>query len=168
MGLGLGKLAREVGRWVPPALLRHAGQPAALFFHGVEPVTKDARLQANHHEVEHFRAILAALKEFDVLPLSMIDAVLAEPARHKRSLFLMSDDGYRNTLTVAADLLDAFQLPWTLFVSTAHIGTGKPNPIFLAWLFFLKAPPGTYALPHFPHALRLEDAENRYKMGLPA
>lgn len=157
-----------MGRWVPPALLRHAGQPAALFFHGVEPTTEDARLQTNHHEVAHFRAILTALKEFDVLPLSMIDAVLADPARHRRSIFLMSDDGYRNTLTVAADMLDEFQMPWTLFVSTAHIGTGLPNPIFLAWLFFLHAPPGEYRLPHFPQKLRLDDTESRENTGFPA
>lgn len=166
--LGLGQWAREVGRWVPPALLRHAGQPAALFFHGVEPATRDPRLQTNHHEVEHFRAILTALKEFDVLPLSMIDEVLADPARHRRSIFLMSDDGYRNTLTVAADILDEFQMPWTLFVSTAHIGSGMPNPIFLAWLFFMHAPQGEYRLPHFPAPLCLDDEESRENIGFPA
>ena len=154
-----------MGRWVPPALLRHAGQPAALFFHGVEPGTQDPRLQTNHHETRHFRAILTALKEFDVLPLSMIDEVLANPARHRRSIFLMSDDGYRNTLTVAADILDEFRMPWTLFVSTAHVGSGLPNPIFIAWLFFLHAPQGEYVLPHFPHALRLDDAESRENTG---
>jgi peptidoglycan/xylan/chitin deacetylase (PgdA/CDA1 family) len=165
MGLGLGQLAREVGRWVPPVLLRHAGQPAALFFHGVEPATADARLQTNHHETRHFRAILTALKEFDVLPLSMIDEVLADPARHRRSIFLMSDDGYRNTLTIAADILDEFQMPWSLFVSTAHIGSGLSNPIFIAWLFFLHAPEGEYRLPHFPSGLHLGAAESRENTG---
>jgi peptidoglycan/xylan/chitin deacetylase (PgdA/CDA1 family) len=146
-------------------MLRHAGQPAALFFHGVEHGTRDAQLQNNHHEAAHFRAILTALREygFQVLPLEAIDDVLARPEKHSRSLFLMSDDGYRNTLTVAADILEEFRMPWTLFASAAHIGTGLPNPVFLAWLFFLRAPDGDYVLPHFAETVRLGSAENREK-----
>src|ERR1700744_1412293 len=122
MGLPLGQWARDLARWLPPAALAHAGQPAALFFHGVEPATADPRLQTNHHEVAQFRAILDGLKDFDVLPLTAIDEVLAAPQKHRRSVFLMSDDGYRNTLTVAAGILEEYRMPWTLFVSTAHIG----------------------------------------------
>jgi peptidoglycan/xylan/chitin deacetylase (PgdA/CDA1 family) len=170
MGLSFGKLAfgqwaRELGRWIPPAALAHAGQPAALFFHGVEPSTADPRLQTNHHEVAAFRAILDGLKDFDVLPLDAIDDVLAHPARHSRSVFLMSDDGYRNTLTVAADILDEYRMPWTLFVSTAHIGSGVPNPVFVARLFFLHAPPGAYPLPHLG-TVRLDSEKSREKSAL--
>ena len=164
MGLAFGQMARGLGRWIPPAALRHAGQPAALFFHGVERTTADGRIQVNHHEADAFRAILAALKrDFTVLPLTELAAVLAAPQKHARSVFLMSDDGYRNTLTVAADILDEFQMPWTLFVSTAHIG-GRPNPIFLARLFFFFAADGRYALPHFPEPVLL--GENREKTAL--
>ena len=165
MGLPFGQWARELGRWIPPAALAHAGQPAALFFHGVEPATDDPRVQTNHHEVAPFRAILEGLKDFDVLPLDAIDDVLAHPGRHSRSVFLMSDDGYRNTLTVAADILDEFRMPWTLFVSTAHIGSGLPNPIFLARLFFFHAPPGSYALPYLGTVM-LDSEESREKSAL--
>ncbi len=160
--MGIGQWAREVGRWLPAAALARAGRPAALFFHGVEPATDDARVQTNHHEVAAFRAILRELKEFDVLPLSAIADVLAHPRKHRRSLLLMSDDGYRNTLTVAADILDEFQMPWSLFVSTAHIDGNAPNPVFLARLFFFYAPPGIYALPHLA-PLRLDSQESRMK-----
>lgn len=166
MASGLGQWARSMGRWIPSAALARAGQPAALFFHGVEPRTLDRRIQTNHHEVAAFRAILEGLKEFDVLPLTALDAVLAEPSRHRRAVFLMSDDGYRNTLTVAAPILEEFRLPWTLFASTGHIGTGRPNPVFLARLFFFHAPDGDYALPHFPGRVRLGDAKSREKSAL--
>jgi peptidoglycan/xylan/chitin deacetylase (PgdA/CDA1 family) len=145
--------------------LAHAGQPAALFFHGVEPATDDARVQTNHHEVTQFRAILKSIQGFDILPLTAIDEVMTYPARHRRSLFLMSDDGYRNTLTVAADILDEFHMPWTLFISTAHIGSNLPNPIFVARLFFFHAPPGDYTLPHMG-CVSLADAKNREKSAL--
>lgn len=158
----LGQWARILGRWIPSAALAHAGQPAALFFHGVEATTTDAEVQTNHHEVAQFRAILKGLKDFDILPLAAIGDVLAHPQRHRRSLFLMSDDGYRNTLTVAAGILAEFRMPWTLFVSTAHIGSGVFNPIFVARLFFLHAPPGGYTLPHLG-SLTLGDAGTRKK-----
>jgi peptidoglycan/xylan/chitin deacetylase (PgdA/CDA1 family) len=85
--------------------------------------------------------------------------VLADPAAYPRAVFLMSDDGYANTLTVAADLLEG--LPWTLFVSSAHIGSGLPSPVFVARLFYLYAPAGTYHLPHLPPSLRLAGAAER-------
>ena len=156
----IGQLARKVGRTIPPALLRHTGRPAALFFHGVERTTLDGRVQTNHHELAIFEAIVAVLRrQFDVRPLADIDRVLARPQSHRRAVFLMSDDGYANTLSVAADVLG--DLPWTLFVSTAHIGTAKPNPIFLARLFYFYAPNGVYILPHLPGNVVLADAESR-------
>ena len=155
MGFSLGQWARELGRWVPPAALAHAGQPAALFFHGVEAHTEDPRVQTNHHEVAQFRAILEGLKDFDVLPLDTLDEVLAHPDKHGRSVFLMSDDGYRNTSSVAADILEELRLPWTLFVSTHHVDTGEPNPLMLARLFVYYAPAGIYAIPHLESPLTL-------------
>jgi peptidoglycan/xylan/chitin deacetylase (PgdA/CDA1 family) len=77
----------------------------------------------------------------------------------------MSDDGYRNTLTVAADILDEFHMPWTLFVSTAHIGSDLPNPIFVARLFFFHAPSGGYTLPHLG-TVSLGDTKSREKSAL--
>ncbi len=159
----LGQIARGLGRFIPADAARPLGRPAAVFFHGVEPATRDPRLQTNHHEVDDFVAIARALKaNFDVLPLGAIDDVLKQPDRHKRALFLMSDDGYANTLTVAADILEDVGLPWTLFVSTHHIDSGERNPVFLAQLFVYRAPSGRYALPHFPEGLTL--GENRAAM----
>ncbi|MEJ1968154.1 MAG: polysaccharide deacetylase family protein [Rhizomicrobium sp.] len=151
-----GQIARGLSRFVPAAAVRPLGRPAAVFFHGVEPVTIDPRVQTNHHGTAAFVAIARRLKaDFNVLPLAAIDDVLRQPDRHSKALFLMSDDGYANTLTVAADILDDLRLPWTLFVSTHHIDTGARNPIFLIRLFVHHAPDGRYAVPHFPAAVVL-------------
>jgi peptidoglycan/xylan/chitin deacetylase (PgdA/CDA1 family) len=132
-----------------------------VFFHGVERMTRDPRVQVNHHEEHVFRAIARALKEnFDVLPLSELDDALAHPQKHRRTVFLMSDDGYANTLCTAAPVLEELSLPWTLFVSTHHIDTGARNPVYLALLFYYYAPAAAYALPHLP-AQVLGDAESR-------
>jgi peptidoglycan/xylan/chitin deacetylase (PgdA/CDA1 family) len=142
-------MLRDLAEWCPPALARAFGRPAALFFHGVEPAIADPRIQRNHHEVDEFRAILRTLKrDFDVLPLAVLGDVMKAPERHPRALFLMSDDGYANTLSVAADMLAEEGLSWTLFLSTHHIDTGEWNPLTLARLFLFHAPEGDYTLPH--------------------
>jgi peptidoglycan/xylan/chitin deacetylase (PgdA/CDA1 family) len=147
----LGQMGRYLGAFIPPALLRGVGRPSAVFFHGVEPETCDHHVQVNHHETLPFRIMMEALKtHFDVLPLSELDDALARPLAHRRSVFVMSDDGYANTLSVAAPLLEELGLPWTLFVSSHHIDTRERNPVFIALMFFHHAPPGHYGLPHFP------------------
>lgn len=144
-----GGILRDLAGFVPPGLARAFGRPAALFFHGVEPVIVDPRIQRNHHEASAFRAIAQTLKaNFDVLPLAALGDVLKAPERHARALFLMSDDGYANTLGVAADILEEHRLPWSLFASTHHIDTGEWNPMTLARLFVFHAPEGLYSLPY--------------------
>ena len=128
----------------------------AVLFHGVAPRRADPRIERSHHEADSFRAIAKSLKaHFHILPLAALDDALAHPVRHARTLFLMSDDGYRNTSTVAADILEELQLPWTLFISTHHVDTGEPNPLMLARLFLYYAPAGTYAIPHLEAPLTL-------------
>ena len=128
----------------------------AAFFHGVERQFSDRDLQDNHHSAEGFYQIASALKaNFDVAPLSELGTVLARPDRHRRTVFLISDDGYANTLEVAADVLRVLGLPWALFVSTHHIDSGEPNPMVVAHQFSRRAPDGTYCLPHIPEPVRL-------------
>jgi len=145
----IGQIARNLGRLMPASLLRALGRPAAVAFHGVEHRTLDDAVQTNHHEAADFEAMMRSLKaNFEILPLSAIPDVLRAPEKHSRTLFLTSDDGYANTLSVAADILEDLKLPWTLFVSTHHIDTRDAHPIFLLRLFFRFAPPAVYMLPH--------------------
>src|SRR4029077_14437703 len=126
----LGRIVRSAASRLPAAVVRPFGRPTALFFHGVESRIVDSRVQTNHHDVNAFIEIARFLKNnFDVQPLSELDDVLKRRPRDRRIVFLMSDDGYANNLTLAADILDQFALPWTLFVSTHHIDTAKLNPI---------------------------------------
>ena len=144
-----GEIVRGAASWLPSSILQPFGRPTALFFHGVEPGIDDSRVQSNHHHAAHFAEIAKCLKDnFEVLPLQMLGDVLRQPQRHKRAIFLMSDDGYANTLSNAADILSSFDLPWTLFASTRHIDTSERSPMFIARLFFLFAPDGVYDVAH--------------------
>ena len=150
------------GSWLPHSLLRPFGRPVALFFHGVEKRIEDGRIQTNHHDLNTFRGIARLLKEnFDVLPLNAMSDVLRRPERHRRAVFLMCDDGYENNLTVAADVLTEYALPWTLFVSTHHIDTAERSPTFRARLFFFFAANGQYAIPNLSGPVVLGSASER-------
>jgi peptidoglycan/xylan/chitin deacetylase (PgdA/CDA1 family) len=152
----VGRAFRSMAGQLPAPLTRPLGQPAAVFFHGVERDIFDPSLQDNHHAIEDFHAIASALKaNFDVAPLSELDDAIANPKRHRRTVFLMSDDGYANTLHTAADVLQDLCLPWTVFLSTEHIDTGGRNPMFLSRAFLQHAPDGVYELPHLPNPVRL-------------
>lgn len=158
----IGRLSRLTGSWIPAALARPFGAPTAVFFHGVERQIADPALQINQHRLDAFEDVARLLKrDFDVLPLSSMADILKQPEKHSRALFLMSDDGYVNTLTTAAPVLKAHGLPWTLFVSTHHIDTGEFTPPTLTRIFFLEAPKGFHDLPCFDTPIFLGSREQR-------
>lgn len=158
----IGRLSRLTGAWIPAALARPFGAPTAVFFHGVERQICDPALQVNQHRLDAFEDVARLLKrEFDVLPLHAMPDVLKRPEKHARALFLMSDDGYANTLTTAAPVLKAHGLPWTLFVSTHHIDSGEFTPPTLTRIFFLEAPRGMHDLPFFDAPVFLGAREQR-------
>ena len=157
-----GQVIRALGQWVPASAARKFSRPAALLFHGVEAQIDDPRVQLVHHQREAFRAIVKSLKEnFELLPLTELDRVLKAPGRHSRALFLMSDDGYVNNLTDAAEILGELNIPWTLFVSTKHIDTQESDPLFLARLFFYFAPSGSYAIDGLSQVIDLGSKDQR-------
>jgi peptidoglycan/xylan/chitin deacetylase (PgdA/CDA1 family) len=160
-------ILRGLARALPAWPLRAFGRPVALHFHGVEDKIDDPRIQLNHMSREAFYRIARQLRsDFDVLPLAALAEVLKNPAWHTRGVFLMSDDGYRNTLTNAADVLGALNLPWTLFVSTHHIDTGELNPFTAARLFFYFAPAGRHLIPHLGPIVLDKDRESAARHGI--
>ncbi len=155
-------ILRQLARWVPKAALRPFGRPVALHFHGVERKIEDTGIQGNHLALDDFCRIVKTLKsDFLILPLSALPDVLRHPDRHTRTAFLISDDGYRNVLANAADVLEGLGVPWALFVSTHHIDTGELNPFTVARMFFHFAPAGSHAIPHMGVAALLGGPETR-------
>jgi peptidoglycan/xylan/chitin deacetylase (PgdA/CDA1 family) len=159
---GFGRILRKTGSLLPATLTRGFARPVALFFHGVEHRLDDVHAQSNHHDAAEFSRIALYLKRnFDVLPLSMLGEVLRAPENHRRVVFLMADDGYANNLSVAQNILQELNLPWTLFISTHHIDTTERNPAFLARIFFLFALSAKYEIANLPAPIRLDDNEDR-------
>lgn len=70
---------------------------------------------------------LSALVKAGWRGVTFAEAVAAPPAR--RTLAVTFDDGYRSVLELGLPVLSKLGLPATVFVPTAHIGTGAP----MAW-----------------------------------
>jgi hypothetical protein len=47
-----GRMARATGTWIPAALARPFGAPAAVYFHGVERRLIDPAIQINQHALD--------------------------------------------------------------------------------------------------------------------
>lgn len=94
-------------------------QIAIYYYHGVIESRADARLERNFHLLSDFRDQLKLFRRVRPLTLSEIAEELRRPAGRRRGgIAITFDDGYANNL-LAHELMSDFNLPWTLFVTTA-------------------------------------------------
>ena len=103
-----------------------------LFYHGVEEHFVDGQVQTLHLPLSIFEKQIAFLRHNREV-LSMDD--LSESIEHgwrldPRQVVLTFDDGYTNNLQVVGPLLNAWKLPFTVFVSTRHISEGHRMPTY--------------------------------------
>jgi len=133
-------------------LVRTLFKPSVvLYIHGAVPKVADPRVQAVHFEVDSLVRTLRELAEnFTFRPLTGLAADDGADGRPggKPPIFLTSDDGYEDNLTVLLPLLQEMRIPLTLFVSTHHVETGERFPTYVLRCFCYYAEKGVYRLPH--------------------
>lgn len=104
---------------------------AAILYHGVAEEITDAFVEAVHVEAGLFRRQVRHLKEHHtIVPLEEIVAVLESGGQPADDwVTLTFDDGYRNNLTCAMDILhQEGRLPMTLFAVSDFIGSETTMP----------------------------------------
>jgi peptidoglycan/xylan/chitin deacetylase (PgdA/CDA1 family) len=70
----------------------------------------------------HFEEQLAALKQFcHPMPLSELVHSMQQESLPKRAVAITFDDGYADNLYAAKPLLERYQIPATIFVTTDHL-----------------------------------------------
>lgn len=104
--------------------------PRVLFYHGVEETILDPRLQSLHLPVAAFERQIAFLRSNrEVVPIDYVhECLTSRRSLDPRCVALTFDDGYKNNLRIVAPLLNAWKLPFTIFVSTRHISEGHRFP----------------------------------------
>lgn len=132
--------------------------PIVYCLHGIEEKIIDGKVQSVVHlEREAFeRALDYAQPRYRFIS---VDELWAQFMGHAPldpdCLCLTFDDGYRNNLIIAADILNRRKLPFAVFVSTRYIDEQARFPFFLIRL-------GIYFLP--PQELSLDGTKKVYKL----
>lgn len=105
--------------------LRVDGGGVILLYHRVAELASDPQLLSV--SPENFAAHLAILRELAIpKPLAaLVTDAGGKSAAGKRAVTLTFDDGYADNLLHAKPLLERFQIPATVFVSTAGIGSTR-------------------------------------------
>jgi peptidoglycan/xylan/chitin deacetylase (PgdA/CDA1 family) len=95
-----------------------------LAYHRVAEPTTDARLLSV--TPGHFREHLEVLRRHSVpVRLSELSKVLESRRPFRRAVVVTFDDGYVDNLHVAKPLLERFDVPATVFVTTGYVGSRR-------------------------------------------
>ena len=116
---GIDKLLRAINR-----------TPRVLFYHGVDHVNESSSLHIAPKKFEQEIKFLS--HHYEVIDLDEYFERFRQNKFSNREIVITFDDGYRNNLTHAAPILQAFNLPFTVFVSAGHIESGKRFPTAIA------------------------------------
>jgi hypothetical protein len=98
-----------------------------LFYHGVEKDILDPDVQRLHMPLHVFEKQVTFLRRHrEVISMDYLYECVANRYRlEPRHVVLTFDDGYKNNLHTVAPLLQALNLPFTIFISTRHISEGR-------------------------------------------
>lgn len=93
-------------------------------YHGVSERKTD-RVERNLHLLSEFREHVRFLRRFRILSLTDLVPELSIAKKDDAAAAVITfDDGYANNL-IAAEVLSANRLPWSVFVTTGAIGRGN-------------------------------------------
>jgi peptidoglycan/xylan/chitin deacetylase (PgdA/CDA1 family) len=115
--------------WLFARMIR-VNAAAILMYHGV---CDDAPMPAHinfHLDRDMFERQMRVLKRrYAIKPLSDVAAALNRGERVEKSVVLTFDDGYKNNASLAAPILNRLGMPYTVYVVTAYISSGKWMPL---------------------------------------
>ncbi len=92
-------------------------------YHGVVEKKQDLRLERNFHLRKDFEAHVRFLKKCGVISVQEL-AVSLERGKKTSASVITFDDGYANNL-MAAEILQAYKLPWTVFLTAGLLESGS-------------------------------------------
>lgn len=99
-------------------------QPRVIFWHGIDH-RDDPNVEQEVFDLEVFESQIKYLvKFFEVISVEVFEQRFKEKCFSGKEVVLTFDDGYANNLSVVAPILNKYELPFTVFISTEHIDTG--------------------------------------------
>ncbi|MBC8593282.1 polysaccharide deacetylase family protein [Oscillospiraceae bacterium N12] len=105
--------------------------PRVLFYHGVSDIHTPF-VESLHIPPEEFKRQLEYLQlNFDLISMDEYYRRWRSNSFTGEEATLTFDDGYRNNLTFLAPILQDLNIPFTVFIATHHIDTGKRFSTFI-------------------------------------
>lgn len=100
--------------------------PRVIFYHGVDKVYESPSL---HIDPENFEQEIRFLScHYEVIDMDEYYRRLQQNKFSNKEIVITFDDGYKNNLTVAAPILQSYNIPFTVFISAGHVDSGKRFP----------------------------------------
>jgi peptidoglycan/xylan/chitin deacetylase (PgdA/CDA1 family) len=115
--------------WLLARLIR-VDAAAILMYHGVcDNSAMPSHINFHHNRRMFERQMRLLKRRYRVVPLGEVVDALARKQSLNKSVVLTFDDGYRNNQRAVAPILKRLDLPFTIFVATAYIGTDRWMPL---------------------------------------
>lgn len=151
LGVRVGRAARGIALRTRASVQRHG---LVLMYHRVAEPTSDPWDMAV--SPTHFAEHLDVIRRYgDCLRLGAFADQMGSPDRPRRMIAITFDDGYRDNVLNAAPLLEARDMPATVFVVSRTVGAGRDFWWDALARVFL-------TMPELPAELRLEAAGERH------
>ena len=120
-----------------------------LFYHGIEKKIINKKVQPIHLEFESFEKQIKYLEQnFNIISINELnDRIKNNYKIDSRSIVLTFDDGYKNNVEIVMPFLKEKKIPFSVFISTNYIESGKRFPTYLLRIAFFENPNKNIEIP---------------------
>lgn len=110
-------------------ILRKFNQtPKILFWHGIDNRVNNS-VEAEIFDIDVFeKQIEYLIKHYEIVSIEEFEKRFLNNTFSNREIVLTFDDGYANNLYIVEPILNKYNLPFTVFISTEHVTTGQFFP----------------------------------------
>jgi len=145
-------------------ILRLSNQtPRVLFWHGVDiNPHKSIELESISH-IDFEKQLAYLMKYFNIISMETFHNNYIKNQLGKKDIVLTFDDGYKNNLQVLLPIMIKHNLPFTVFISTNHISTGKLFPTSILRLLIYGSSLNVINIPSIQKSFNINtDEEKRH------
>lgn len=125
--------------------------PRVLFYHGIDSIIVDSRIETESISAEDFEKQLKyIIKHFNPISVDEFFERFVNQKWDGREILLTFDDGYRNMLTTGLPILEKYNVPFALFLTTDNITKNTLFPTTINRLLNQGDEQTAYMLKHVP------------------
>jgi peptidoglycan/xylan/chitin deacetylase (PgdA/CDA1 family) len=139
--------------------------PIVLGYHGIEDKILNPIIQEVQLPTSIFEKQIKYLKtHFDIISMDYLYECLANNYKlNPRNIIITFDDGYKNNLYIAAPILSAYEIPFTVFLTTKNIDENLRFDSYIVRTAILYSLKKYVKVPSIKKELVLNNPNNRFQ-----